>query len=110
MGNDPKPRGKRDDRKSLFRTNGAAGDGGGYNWGKQECGYILALIDIVTSRGGAIRFGNTRDGGAGSVGVYYRDSRDTVYIRPGQDIEDALGVIERTFQSLPDTGGRSPDA
>ena len=40
--------------------------------------------------GGAIRFGYTRDGGAYAVGLYYGGETCTEYIRPGEDVEQAL--------------------
>lgn len=110
MGRDPKQKGTKNERKSLLGSGGSAGNGYGYNWGEQDCGYILRIIELVTSRGGAIRFGYTRDGGAGSVGVYYGEERDTVYIRPNQNLEEALGVIERAFENFPMTNGKSPEA
>ena len=73
-----------------------------------EATRIAGIIELVTGRGGAIRFGYSRDGGAGSIGVYLGDQRDTVYIRGNQDPEEVLGLIERTFEAFPFTGGESP--
>lgn len=81
----------------------------GFDWGSVEPAVIAKLIELVTGRGGAIRFGYSRDGQAGAIGVYYGDQRDTVYIRPNQDFSDAIGVIERTFEALPYSAGVSPD-
>lgn len=96
--------------KGFLSNTGKSGLEGSYDWGTVEANELARLIQLVTGRGGAIRFGYSRDGNAGSIGVYYGDDRDTVYIRPGQDFSDATGVITRTFESFPYTGGKSPNS
>lgn len=111
MGNDPKKKGSgsNGNGKGLFHGNDLQNVGEGFDWSSVEAGHITELVNVVTSRGGAIRFGYTRDGGAGSIGVYYSDQRDTVYIRPGEDFQAATDIILRTFENLPNTKGRSPE-
>lgn len=80
----------------------------GFDWGTVEPSRLCEIITLITGRGGAVRFGYSRDGQAGSIGVYYGDDRDTAYIRPNQDPEEILGVIERMFERFPYSGGKSP--
>lgn len=96
--------------KSLFGAKAKPDSGIGFDWGTTDAERLQRLIGLITGRGGAVRFGYSRDGGAGSIGVYYGDSRDTLYIRPSDDLEDTLALIERTFEALPYTGGKAPGA
>lgn len=93
----------------LFDTGSNGGEASAFDWGSVDPSRLSEIIQLVTSRGGAIRFGYTRDGNAGSIGVYYGDQRDTVYIRPNGDSEESLGLIERTFSNKPRTGGKVPE-
>jgi hypothetical protein len=79
-----------------------------WNWGDVETGELSGLVELVTSRGGAIRFGYSRDGNAGSIGVYYGEDRDTVYLRPGTAFQDGIKPIESFFRDKPFTGGKQP--
>jgi hypothetical protein len=81
---------------------------GSANWAEVNPGTIAKLVDVVTSRGGAVRFGYTRDGGAYAVGFYYGDESKTDYCRPSDDVE---GFLERWidfYEHLPYSGGKSP--
>lgn len=89
---------------SLFGGHDGRAENIGFDWATIDSARIAELVCIVTGRGGAIRFGYTRDGGAGSIGLYYGDQRDTLYIRPSQDAEEVMGLIERTFENLPKIG------
>lgn len=79
-----------------------------FSWDSVDPKRLGELIGMVTVRGGAIRFGYSRDGNAGSIGVYYGEARDTVYIRPTDNPEDTFSFIERFFESKGITGGRAP--
>jgi len=64
------------------------------------------LQDVVANasvKGGAVRFGYTRDGGAYSIGVYLRDGYFTDYIRPSEDIDIYLQTLAESFNDwVPD--------
>lgn|SRR5512138_1307062 len=94
--------------KLNLKTNNTTN--GHFSWSDVDAEELAELVRYVTIRGGAIRFGLTRDGGAGAVGVYYGDSRDTVYIRPGEDVALSFQIIYSAFRDFPETGGRSPTA
>lgn len=79
------------------------------NWSEIDQSLILKLIDVATSRGGAVRFGYTRDGGAYALGLYYGGDHTTEYIRPGEDIGARLVDLIGTYEALPYSGGKSPD-
>jgi hypothetical protein len=94
--------------KSLF-DEPVTGNGEPYDWGSEDPGRLLRLIEMVTGRGGAIRFGYSRDGHAGSIGIYYGEARDTLWIRPSGNSEDTFARIEEKFAALPNTHGVSPE-
>lgn len=107
MGRDKGELRKYDQPKPLFSRDGSGNTGTGFPWKDVKCESLAELIAFVTERGGAIRFGCTRDGGAGAVGVYYGDSRGTVYIRPGEDVDMAFQGIYQELRDKPITGGKS---
>lgn len=71
------------------------------NWETVSADAIRDCIVQISSIGGAVRFGYSRDGGAYSIGVYGMDSQPfTDYLRPGDDVQAYL-------DSLADTARRS---
>lgn len=56
---------------------------------------LVALVAAVTSQGGAIRFGYSRDGGAYSIGFLGDGEPYTEWIRPAEDIEKVLAEFVR---------------
>lgn len=96
--------------KSLFGTGKDARSGKRFDWASESAESILALIDLVTSRGGAIRFGYSRDGYAGSIGVYLGDSRDTLWINPDEGSDLVIEKISRLFAEMADRQGVSPQS
>lgn len=102
---------KSDEYKSVFGNAPGGGNvsGGSASWDTADAATIAKLIDAVTSRGGACRFGYTRDGGAYAVGFYYGIESTTKYCRPGQDIGAFLEEWIEFYKALPFTGGKSPE-
>ena len=60
------------------------------DWSGVEPALLAAVIVAITHAGGAVRFGYTSDGGAYAVGIYGDGEPHTEYIRPSEDIADAL--------------------
>ena len=105
------PNKRSDEYKSVFgnRANSNPGATGIADWANADPRVICDLVAKVTSRGGAVRFGYTRDGGAYAVGFYYGQDSKTVYCRPGEDLDQFLKDWQRFYEDLPNTGGRSPE-
>lgn len=80
------------------------------DWGSVPTDLVCELIGTVTSRGGAVRFGYTRDGGAYSLGVYYGTGHRTFYCRGGEDVIDFLKQWVEFYAALPNTRGKSPES
>lgn len=101
---------KTDEHKSVFgnhkRNNGDSARKIGYDAVPNDL--LFTLIDKVTSRGGAVRFGYTRDGGAYAVGFYYGSESSTEYCRPNESLEDFMKYWIEFYENLPFTGGKSP--
>ena len=55
--------------------------------------YLVALILGHALQGGAIRVGLTRDEGALAIGVYQGDNYGTEYVRPTEDLGQAVREI-----------------
>lgn len=65
------------------------------DWATADAALVLETIANVSSAGGAIRFGYTRDGGAYAIGIYGSGEPFTEYVRPSEDINYYLqGLIE----------------
>jgi len=60
------------------------------SWGWANPELLRNVITVWAERGGALRFGKTSDGGAYAIGVYGDGEPYTVYIEPGEDINDWL--------------------
>lgn len=107
----PKVSKNSDQYKSVFgnakRDNQASG--GGADWSTVDTGVLVKFIDAVTSRGGAVRLGYTRDGGAYAVGLYYGGESTSEYCRPSEDLDAFLNKWTDFYLNLPMTGGKSPD-
>lgn len=74
------------------------------DWGGVDAKKLVNAIQKAASKGGALRFGYTRDGGAYAVGVYAGGEYFTDYIRPGEDIDSYLEGIAESFEEYqPDT-------
>lgn len=54
---------------------------------------ICALQACLANQQGALRFGLTRDGGALALGMYRGDDYTTEYIRPTEDVAEAINEI-----------------
>lgn len=108
----PKRIGKNNDEsRSVFgnRSKGSSSDASGVEWSSCNPDLIVRLIDTATSRGGAVRFGYTRDGGAYAIGLYYGNDHTTEYCRPSEDVNEFLTEWIEFYSGLPMTGGKSPN-
>lgn len=79
------------------------------DWSNVSDGLLVKLIDAVTSRGGAVRFGYSRDGGAYALGLYYGSENTTEYCRPNEELDDFVVKWTEFYLNLPASAGKSPD-
>lgn len=65
------------------------------DWVNADAQMLLYAVAAIAARGGALRLGYTRDGGAYAIGVYGDGDPFTEYVRPSEDINVYLrGIIE----------------
>lgn len=65
------------------------------DWANASALALQGAICAVAFRGGALRLGYTRDGGAFAIGIYLGNDSSTEYVRPDEDIDIYLaGLIE----------------
>lgn len=89
----------REERRSAKKTHVGSKRGGGYEGGQQyaitgrQWAHLMALVSVMADRGGAVRIGYTRDGGALALGLYADDETGTEYIRPSEDGEVAIDEV-----------------
>jgi len=62
-----------------------AANAGGIQWETFDWFAVIALTEALCRHGGALRLGQTRDGGAWAFGVYLGNDYATEYIRPSED-------------------------
>lgn len=60
------------------------------DWMAADAALVRRAIAAVAFKGGALRFGYTRDGGAYAIGIYLSNDRYTEYVRPHEDIDQYL--------------------
>lgn len=68
------------------------------DWGSADSGLLRAVIAAVTLRGGAIRFGYSRDGGAYSIGIYGDGKPFTEFKSGDIEVDEWLGDIREDYQ------------
>lgn len=92
----------KDERKSrgLFKGKQSKLPGVVADYGSVEPKVLVDVIQIVSAKGGAIRFGYTRDGGAYAIGIYYDGEHETTYLRPDEDLVGYLTDIAETMRGL----------
>jgi len=66
---------------------------GSYQLSIRHHAALMGLIQAFAEKGGAVRIGLTRDGGALALGMYLEDDYTTEYVRPQEDIVDACMEI-----------------
>jgi hypothetical protein len=68
------------------------------DWGSVDAQILVKTVETASRKGGAIRLGYTRDGGAYAVGVYAGSNYFTDYIRPNEDIDQYLKDLIGSFE------------
>lgn len=107
MGKDSNAALKKGGKRSLF-GNGLPVDTGKFDWSSIPAEDLAELIQAVTSRGGAVRFGYSRDGNAGNLAVYMGEAYDSLWIRPTDEWSYFWQKLDGVLQKLPVTNGAEP--
>lgn len=63
------------------------------DWQNADATLVLRAVAAVSYRGGALRLGYTRDGGAYAIGIYLSNDSYTEYLRPGDDLDQYFRAL-----------------
>lgn len=100
MGINDRQRNSKEERKNVQsetrqRRNTSVSKGSPADWGSVDGALLSRAVAAVAKRGGALRLGYTRDGGAYAVGIYGDGEPFTEYVPPSDDMDLYLkGMIE----------------
>src|SRR5512134_240421 len=98
MGVNDREQNKREDRKvKRIQAKSRRASQGAADWAAFDWLRTVALVRALVSRGGCLRIGQTRDGGAWALGVYLENDYATEYIRPSEDFSGALAEIAEAW-------------
>ena len=73
---------------------------GSADWGDCDANLIQAVITGITSLGGAVTFGLSRDEGAHSVTLLLDKSRETLWFNGTADLNEELQVVIQTIAAI----------
>lgn len=79
------------------RRRGKRGSSEPVSWEAVDSDIVAGLVIAVTSQGGAVRFGLSRDGTALAVGILGDGEPYTEWFRPSDDIEGNLVDMTRRW-------------
>jgi hypothetical protein len=75
----------------------AAGAGGKADYATATPGWLAAAIIAITSEGGAIQFGYSRDGGVYTIVILMDGEMDKNYVKQSEGIDNFCEEIWREF-------------
>ena len=87
-------------RRNRHRSSG----GGKTSWALANPELVMYAVMAVAQRGGALRLGYTRDGGAYAIGVYGDGEPYTDYVSPNEDINQYLRNLAEDFGNVQGDG------
>lgn len=88
---------KRAERKADAKERQSRSTRGEYVFDAETLICLGALALVLVQEGGALRMGRTRDGGALAIGLYRGDENLTEYVRPNEDLHQALCEIAEVW-------------
>jgi mannose/cellobiose epimerase-like protein (N-acyl-D-glucosamine 2-epimerase family) len=88
-----KGRGTTNNKKRLEGLGKAGAPKSERSWGDVDPAWLLALVVLLESGGGAVRYGRSRDKAVLSIGIYLDDDSVTLWLDKDQPIEEQLRDI-----------------
>jgi len=95
----PEKRGAVNNEKRLAQLTGKT-QGGTASWERARPEWLAAIVILVSSAGGAVRFGLSRDKGSYSVGLYLGQENETLWFNGSADLDDELGALYQKLAQL----------
>jgi len=106
MQNNPPERGTRSskrgstDNESRLQAFASGGGNGEGDWGGCSADKLLAVVVGITSLGGAVTLGMSRDQGAYSVTLLLDKTRKTLWYNGDADLDAELDAVARTLATM----------
>lgn len=88
---------KNQDRLAAFEGRDSAGDAG---WGDCDPDLLQGVVVAVTSLGGAVTIGLSRDQGAHSLTLLLDDKRKTLWFNGDADLDEELRKVLEVFSGI----------
>ncbi len=88
---------RNDSRLQAFANGGGNGYG---DWGACDPKRMQAVVVGITSLGGAVTFGLSRDMGAHSLTLLLDGSRQTLWFNGGADLDEELERVTVTLEDI----------
>jgi len=95
---------KKQEQQSRRRRTGSGAARGAANWMLVDPEMLQYTITAVAQKGGALRLGYTRDGGAYAIGIYGDGDPYTEYVSPQEDLNEHLRSIAADFGNITGDG------
>lgn len=95
---------KKEETTGRRRRGSNAGLRGAANWILVDAEMLQYTITAVAQKGGALRLGYTRDGGAYAIGIYGDGEPYTEYVSPQEDVNEHLRGIAADFGNVTGDG------
>jgi hypothetical protein len=96
---------QKEEKQARRRGRRGQGPGASASWIQANGEMLAYCVAAVAQRGGALRLGYTRDGGAFSVGVYGDGEPYTEYVSPKEDINEFLREVAEDWGNVQGDGG-----
>jgi hypothetical protein len=91
--------------KQQRRRRGNQNTGGApASWMLVDAEQLVYVIAAVAQKGGALRLGYTRDGGAFAIGIYGDGDPYTEYVSPKEDMSEYLRNLASDFGNVTGDG------
>lgn len=88
------------DNKKRLAAFGTRGPAEGADWGTCDGELLAAVVVEITSQGGAVIFGLSRDLGAHSVTLMLDDERETLWFNGSADLDEELRMIKAKLEAM----------
>ena len=95
---------KRTESRNRRRRGTTSTARGAANWMLADPEMLQYTVTAVAQKGGALRLGYTRDGGAYAIGVYGDGEPYTEYVSPAEDLNEHLRGIAGDFGNITGDG------
>lgn len=96
-------------KASIFDSKAKKSNGGFSGVDLADCDPLVmqTFIKTVITAGGALMWGNTSDGGALVLTMFYESERQKIYVTPADDLESVCKEWTEFFQAVITNTGRA---